>query len=178
MNTQATCKPSSGAIQLHKADYQEQTDAGSEIQVAVTQGFSTSQLPVSGLDTTIREREEKLEKNGQSYNRESQPQSLPPAEKNAKDVAKGNMNQNIYAGIVIAKEFDRILLNIKSQKSENSCPSRPNSLEEVCSKQNDPEPFVTGHSRISRMNSSMAVVCHPQESGSPAENDELKLIIL
>ena len=166
MNT--PCKPSSGAIpkkrstqkQLRKADDQEQTDAGSETRVSVTEDFSISQLPVSELDTTIGEKGEKLqEKNCQSLNYEFPPQSLPPSEDNAiEDVANRNMDQ-------YSKEFNRLLLNIKSQKL-SSCPSRPNSPEEV-----NPLPGL-----LSR---STADVCHVEEStGCPAENDEVKRIIL
>lgn len=167
MNT--PCKPSSGAIpkkrstqkQLRKDDDQEQTDAGSETRVSVTEDFSISQLPVSELDTTIGEKGEKLQENDelQSLNYEFPPQSLPPSEDNAiEDVANRNMDQ-------YSKEFNRLLLNIKSQKL-SSCPSRPNSPEEV-----SPLPGL-----LSR---STADVCHVEEStGCPAENDEVKRIIL
>ena len=147
-------KPSSGAIpkkrstqkQLHKADDQEQTDTGSEIRVAVPEVFS--QLSVSGLDTTIGERTEKIEKNYQSLSGECPPQSLPPSEDAIKDD--------------VAKEFNRLLLNVKFQQP-NSSPKGPHSPEEVFSKQNH-APVVTG------------LLPRPlEESGCPAENDEVKL---
>lgn len=161
------CKPSLGAIpinrstqkQLHtcKADDQEQTDTGSEIQVAATEDFSISQLPVSELDTTIGESREKLEKNCEFLSCECPPQSLPPLEENAiRDVAKSSMEQ--CSGIDVAKEFNRLLLNIKSQQS-SSCPSRPNSPEEV-----NPLPGERWP--------------HQESTGCPAENDEVKHIIL
>lgn len=165
MNT--PCKPSSGAIpkkrstqkQLHKADDQEQTDTGSEIRVAVPEDFS--QLSVSGLDTTIGERTEKIEKNYQSLSGECPPQSLPPSEDAIKDD--------------VAKEFNRLLLNVKFQQS-NSSPKGPHSPEEVFSKQNH-APVVTGLLPRPRMKHYMAVGFDglEEESGCPAENDEVKL---
>jgi len=185
VNTQATsCKPSSGAIpktrstqkQFNKADDHKQTHTGSENQVVVTEDFSLSQLPVSGLDSTIGESDqEKLEKNCQSFNSECPPQSLSLTDENAiKDVAKVNVMNDHYAEIDVVNAFNRVLFNVKSQQS-NCCPSRPNRVEEVCSKQ-EPLPFVTGHRSF--VNSSTAVVSHLEESGCPAENDEVKLKIL
>ena len=162
------CKPSSGAIpkkrstrkQLHKADNQEQTDTGSEIQAAATEVFSISQLPVSELeelDNAIGERREKLEKNCQSLNSECPPKSLPPSEESAiKDVAKGSMDQ--CSAIDVAKEYNRLLLNAKSKQS-CSCLSRPNSPEQL-------NPLPGKH------------YPHQESTGFPAENDEVKHVIL
>lgn len=165
MNT--ACKPSSGAIpkkqstqrQLHKADDQEQTDTGCEIQVVVAEDYNQQQLPVSDLDTTTGERTEKIEKNPQSLSSECPPQSLPPPEDNAiTDVAKGNIEKD--SGTDVFKVFNRLVSNVNSQQS-NSGPKGPPSPEEVAVK----------HS----------VVVHYdglEESGCPAENDEVKLMIL
>ena len=152
MNTQATCKPSSGAIpkkqstqkQLHKADDHEQTHTGSETQVVVTKDFSLSQLPVHGLEATMGERDqEKLEKNCQSLNSEFPPQSLPLTDENViEDVAKGNVVNDHCAAIGVANTFNGglFMINVKSQSS-NCCPSKPNYLEKKCSKQ-EPLPFT------------------------------------
>lgn len=160
MNTQV--EPSSGAIpkkrstqqQLHEAnDNVEPADTGSGITPAVAEDFSISQLPVSGLDTT-GESEEKFGKEYQSVS-EWPPQSLSPREENGmKDAVEGNKDQF---------------------QQSNAHPSRPNSPEEARSLQN-PLTLVTGHLHRSCENSSMAVVCHPEESGRPAENDEVKFI--
>lgn len=164
-NVNTPCKPSSGAIpkkrstqkQLHKADDQEQTDTGSEIRVAVPEDFS--QLSVSGLDTTIGERTEKIEKNYQSLSGECPPQSLPPSEDARKDD--------------VAKEFNRLLLNVKFQQP-NSSPKGPHSPEEVFSTQNH-APVVTGLLPRPRMKQYYMAVGFDgrEESGCPAENDEL-----
>lgn len=103
-------------------------------------------------------------------------QSLPLTDENViEDVAKGNVVNDHYAAIGVGNTFNGALfmINVKSQSS-NCCPSKPNYLEKKCSKQ-EPLPFVTG--RRSCMNSSMAIL-HLEESGCPAENDEVKLIIL
>lgn len=167
------CKPSSGAIpkkrstqkQLHKAVDQEQADTGSETRVAVAEYFS-----ISSLGTTKGERTEKIEKNYQSLGSECPPQSLPPPEENAiKDVAKGNMEKD--SGTDVSKEFNRLLSNVKSRKS-NSCPKGPHSPEEVSSKQNS-SPFVTGLSCRPWVKHYMTVVHGGLgESGCPTENNE------
>lgn len=143
--------------QLHKADEQEQTDTSREIQVVVAVDYN--QLPVSDLDTTRGERTEKIEKNRQSLSCECPPQSLPPPEDNAiTGVAKGNIEKD--SGTDVSKAFNRLVSKVKSQQS-NSGPKGPPSPEEVAVK--------------------LSVVVDydgPEESGCPAENDEVKLMIM
>ena len=180
-NVNTACKPSSGAIpkkqstqrELHKADDQEQTDTGSEVWVVVAEDYN--QLPGSGLDTTRGERTEKMGKKCRSLSNECPPQSLPPPEDNTiKDIAKGSLEK--YSEIDLANEFNRLLLNAKLEQS-NSCPKRPQSSKEVCSKQNH-SPVVTGLLPRPRVKDSMAVVYGGvKESGCPAENDEVTIIV-